>query len=154
MANKLVKELTASEWVFLTRGGGLTLQKDDKVIFKADLADQTLVELAGKVTLTDEFKFDFVDGDVAIDPANTIAEVAHGMLDGDPVRFTTDGVLPTGLSLGTDYYVVNKTDDDFQVEETIGGGAVVISAAAGGGTHSVHKMRAKLAYSNFEIVEA
>ena len=152
MANKLVKELTASEWVFLTLGAGLTIQKNEAVIFKSDLADRTIKELGAKVSVTDTFAFDFVDGDVAINPTNTITEVAHGMLDGDPVRFTTTGVLPTGLELGKDYYVVNKNDDDFQVEETIGGGAVVITAAAGGGTHTVSKMRAKLNYSNFELV--
>jgi hypothetical protein len=68
------------------------------------------------------------------------------------VRFETSGVLPTGLELGLDYYVVNKTDDDFQVSLTEGGAAVQITAAAGGGTHTVNKMRARLKFSNFELV--
>lgn len=154
MANKLVKELTASEWVFLTLGAGLTLQKDQAVIFKADLADRMVQELGDKVSVSDEFKFDFVDGDVNVDPTNTIEETAHGMEDDDPVRFTTTGELPEGLELGKDYYVVNKNANDFQVSESVGGAAVELLSAAGGGTHTVHKMRAKLKYSNFEIVEA
>lgn len=154
MANKIVNELTASEWVFLTLGGGLTLSAGDKVIFKKDLADRTIVELGSKVTLSDDFTFDFLDGDVAIDPTNTITETAHGMSDGDPIRFATDGVLPTGLEADKDYYVLNSTANDFQVEEAVGDGAVLISAAAGGGTHSVVKMRAKLAYGDYEIVRS
>lgn len=152
MANKLVKELEAQSYMFLTLGAGLTLQKGERVIFKSDLADRMIEESRGKLTVADEFKFDFVDGDVAVDPANTITEVAHGMLDGDPVRFETDGVLPTGLELGLDYYVVNKTDDTFQVSLTEGGAAVQITAAASGGTHSVNKMRSRLKFSNFELV--
>lgn len=152
MANKLVKELTAQEWIFLTLGGGLTLQKDEKVIFKADLADRTITELGSKVSVSDTFAFDFVDGDVTTDPTNTIAETAHGMANDDPVRLTTDGTLPTGLFLGIDYYVVNANPNDFQLSLTKGGAAVQITAAAGGGTHTVNKMREKLKFSNFELV--
>ena len=154
MANKLVKELTANEYIFLTLGGGLTLQKDDKVIFKSDLADRSVKELGSKVSVSDEFKFDFVDGDVSLDPTNTIAETAHGMSNDDPVRFATDGVLPTGLTEGRDYYVINANANDFQVSETIGGGAVQITSAAGGGTHTVYKMRARLQYGDYEIIRA
>lgn len=151
MANKLVKELTASEWVFLTLGAGLTLQANEKVIFKSDLADRTIKELGSKVSISDTFSFDFVDGDVDTG-ADTIAETAHGMSNGDPVRLTTTGTLPGGLDLGTDYYVVNANPNDFQLSLTVGGGAVDITSAAGGGTHTVSKMRAKLAFSNFELV--
>lgn len=152
MANKLVTELEAQDYIFLTLGAGLTLQKGQRVLFKSDLAERMLEEARGKLTVSDPFKFDFVDGDVAVDPANTITETAHGMSDGDPVRFETDGVLPTGLALGVDYYVVNKTDDTFQVSLESGGVPVQITAAAGGGTHTVSKMRAKLKFSNFELV--
>lgn len=156
MANKEVQELTASEYYFLTLGAGLTLQKDDKVIFKKDLAERTLKELLGAqaLTLTDEFKFDFVDGDVAVDPTNTITETAHGMSNGDPVKLSSDGVLPAGLSSSVDYYIVSANANDFQLSLSVGGAAVVITAAAGGGTHTVHKLRASLQYSNFEIIKA
>lgn len=152
MANMLVKELEAQAYMFLTLGAGLTLQKGEKVIFKSDLANRMIEEARGKLTVSDEFTFDFVDGDVAINPTNKITETAHGMSDGDPVRFTTTGTLPTGLELGKDYYVLNAGVNDFEVEETIGGGAVLITAAAGGGTHTVAKMRSSLKFSNFELV--
>ena len=151
MANKLVKELTASEWVFLTLGAGLTLQANEKVIFKSDLADRMIKELPNKMSVSDTFSFTFVDGDVT--PASdTIDEVAHGMENDDPVRLSTAGVLPAGLELLIDYFVVEKTDDAFKLSLTIGGAAVDITAAAGGGNHTVSKMRAKLAFSNFELV--
>lgn len=154
MANKLVKELTANEWVFLTLGGGLTLQKDDKVIFKSDLADRSAKELGSKISVSDEFKFDFMDGDVTVDPTNIIAETAHGMSNDDPVRFSSTSVLPSGIDEGKDYYVINANVNDFQISETVGGGAVVIASAAGGGTHTVYKMRAKLQYGDYEIIRA
>ena len=152
MANKLVKELEAQAYMFLTLGAGLTLQKGERVIFKSDLADRMLEEARGKLTVTDTFSFDFVDGDVAINPTNRITETAHGMSDGDPVRLETTGVLPAGLELGIDYYIVNATVNDFQLETSIGGGAVTITAAAGGGTHTLNKMRSSLKFSNFELV--
>lgn len=149
-----VQELTANEWVFLTLGAGYTLQKNDKVIFKKDLAERTVLELKSKVTVSDTFTFTFVDGDVTTDPTNTIGEVAHGMLNGDQVKLSTTGVLPTGLQAGIQYYIVQKTNDTFKLSLTEGGSPVAITAAAGGGTHTVAKLRQKLQYSNFEIVRA
>lgn len=71
---------------------------------------------------------------------NTVELVAHGFLDGEQVCFTnsTGTGLPTGLVSTTKYYVVNKTDDDFQIEATIGGGAVNFSGT-GSGTSYVTK---------------
>jgi len=152
MANMLVTELEAQEYVFLTLGAGLTLQKGERVIFKSDLANRMVEEARGKLTVSNDFKFDFLDADVGVDPANTITETAHGMLDGDPVRLESTGVLPAGLELGLDYYVVNKTDDTFQLSLSVGGAVVQITSAAGGGTHSVNKMRSRLKFSNFELV--
>lgn len=61
---------------------------------------------------------------------------AHGLLNGDLIRFTNSGgTQPTGISLSTDYYVINKTTDTFQVSLTSGGSAVDMSDA-GSGTHS------------------
>jgi hypothetical protein len=36
--------------------------------------------------------------------------------------------IPTGITEGDEYWVINKTADDFQISLTQGGGAVVISA--------------------------
>lgn len=148
-----VNELTASDWVFLTLGAGLTLQKNDKVIFKKDLADRSLVDARGKLSLTDSYTFEFEDGDVNT-TNNTIGETAHGMLNGQLVKLRTTGTLPTPLGVDTIYYVVEKADDTFKLSLTSGGAAIDITSAAGGGTHTVVKLVERLQYSNFEIVRA
>jgi hypothetical protein len=87
--------------------------------------------------------FSFADGDVSV-ANNTITEVAHGYRTGDLVQLTTTGVLPAGLALLTDYYVIRVDADtiklaisQFNAEYAI---AVDITAAAGGGTHTVTGM--------------
>jgi len=66
---------------------------------------------------------------------------AHYYEDGSgPYRLTTDGTLPTGLSEGTDYYIVLPDGDasaaSFALSLTSGGAAVNISAK-GTGTHGI-----------------
>lgn len=78
--------------------------------------------------------FDFATTDVDTS-GETITEIAHGLVNGDEVTFTTTGTLPAGLSTGTTYYVVGKTDDTFQVSTTFGGSAVNITDQ-GSGTHT------------------
>jgi hypothetical protein len=69
---------------------------------------------------------------------DTVEDVAHGLSDNDIVWLTTTVAdLPAGLSIDTKYYVINKTDDDYQVSLTLGGIAVVITDA-GTGDHSWH----------------
>lgn len=62
---------------------------------------------------------------------------SHGMSIGDPVVFSTTGSLPTGLTVGTVYYVISAgfTANAFQVSATAGGVAINTSSA-GSGTHS------------------
>ena len=67
----------------------------------------------------------------------TITASSHGFLDGDAVRLTTTGTLPTGLSTGTTYYVVNKTSGNLQLSLTSGGTALTWSP--GSGTHSISR---------------
>lgn len=62
--------------------------------------------------------------------------VAHGFVNGDDITFQTTGALPTGLAQNTVYYVVNKTDDTFQVSLTVGGAAINTSGTQSG-VHSV-----------------
>jgi hypothetical protein len=56
---------------------------------------------------------------------------AHGLVNGDKVRFTATA-LPGGLAMLTDYFVVNKATDDFQVSLTLGGAAVNLSSNGSG----------------------
>lgn len=84
--------------------------------------------------------FSFIDADVSV-ANNTIAETAHGYRTGDLIRLTTTGVLPAGLALLTDYYIIRVdanliklATSQFNAEWGI---AVDITAAAGGGTHTL-----------------
>jgi len=63
--------------------------------------------------------------------------VAHGLLDGTKIMFSSDDTLPTGLNNYIVYYIVNKADDDFQVSLTLGGSTVTISND-GTGNHLFH----------------
>lgn len=84
--------------------------------------------------------FSFVDGDVTVG-SDSINEVGHGLFTGDKVRLTTSGVLPTGLALLTDYYVIRVDADNFKLASSAynaeWNNPVDITAAAGGGTHNV-----------------
>ena len=84
--------------------------------------------------------FDFADGDVTVG-TDTINETAHGYSTGELVQLTTTGVLPAGLALVTDYYVIRVDDDNFKLAASPLDAecevAVDITAAAGGGVHTV-----------------
>lgn len=76
---------------------------------------------------------------------------ANGLPNGTPVRLTTTGSLPTGLTVGTTYYVVNRTTNTVQLSTEVGGTPVATSSA-GSGTHtataSVHTVYESLKDSN------
>lgn len=85
----------------------------------------------------------FADGDVTVDPTNTIDITSHGYQTGDgPFQLTNSGgALPTGLAAGTNYWVIAVDDDTIQLALSealaLAGTAVAITAAAGGGTHNI-----------------
>jgi hypothetical protein len=62
---------------------------------------------------------------------DTFTCAAHGLVNNDIVQFTATS-LPTGLSLLTDYHVINKATNTFQVSETEGGAAVNFSTDSSG----------------------
>ncbi len=57
---------------------------------------------------------------------------AHGLSNGDPVKFSTTGALPTGLTAGTTYYVTGATANSFSVAATPGGAAIATSGTQSG----------------------
>lgn len=59
----------------------------------------------------------------------------HGFNNGTPVVFETTGALPTGLTAGTVYYVVDAETNKFSVSATVGGSAITTSSA-GTGVHT------------------
>lgn len=69
----------------------------------------------------------------AVDPAtNTFTTaVPHGHVDGDKVR-VKGGVLPQGLVLDNDYFVIAATAFTLQVAATPGGPAVDVTSPGGG----------------------
>lgn len=83
-----------------------------------------------------------------------VTETGHTRNANDPIRFTTTGGLPTGLSVGTTYYVKSPITNSYNVSSTPGGTAIVTSSA-GSGTHTVHCFGYRLAsdgnYSNVSV---
>lgn len=84
--------------------------------------------------------FDFVDADVT-PGTDIIVESAHGLQTGDKIQLTSSGVLPAGLALVTDYYVVRVSANSFKLAISAHNAEwnipVDITAAAGGGTHTL-----------------
>jgi hypothetical protein len=56
-----------------------------------------------------------------------LSMTAHGLSNDDIISFTTTGNLPTGFTVGTDYYVVNSNTNDFQLSSTQGGSVITFS---------------------------
>lgn len=87
--------------------------------------------------------FTFVDGDVSA-ANDTITETAHGLATGaGPIVLTTTGVLPAGLALATEYFLVKDGANTVKLALTKADALAVtpvvvnITAAAGGGTHTL-----------------
>ncbi len=55
---------------------------------------------------------------------DTFYSEAHGLSNGDIISFSSTGTLPVGITALTDYYVINKAADTFQVSTSFGGSAV------------------------------
>ncbi len=91
-----------------------------------------IVDLAGNassfpITVKETFTFT-----VTIASPGVCTATAHGMVNGTPVIPTTTGALPTGLTSGTTYYVVNKATDTFQLAATVGGSAINTTGSQSG----------------------
>ena len=77
------------------------------------------------------------------------AAVVHNLNNGDRVRFaaTGAGVLPTGISAGTTYFVVKATSRKFKVSTTLGGTAVAYTNAGTAPFHVRRGIRLAQAFS-------
>lgn len=64
-----------------------------------------------------------------------VSWTAHGKANGTAVVFTTTAALPTGLTVGTTYYVSGAAADTFNVAATIGGAAITTTGTQSG-THT------------------
>lgn len=69
--------------------------------------------------------------------ANQVDSTAHGLFDGQIVRFTSTGTLPAGISTGTDYFVINAEKDSFEVCSSLDDLTTLITMSnKGTGVHS------------------
>lgn len=59
----------------------------------------------------------------------------NGHVDGDPIRLTTTGTLPSGFAINTTYYVRDASGESFKLAATLGGAAIPLTDA-GSGYHS------------------
>lgn len=70
---------------------------------------------------------------ISVASPSVVTWTAHGLDNGSVVRFTVaGGSLPTGLTVGTSYYVINATTDTFNVSATKGGSAINTSGSSTG----------------------
>ena len=71
---------------------------------------------------------------ISIASPAVVSFTAHGLINADSVQFTTTGVLPTGLSTATNYFVIaaGLTANSFEVSLTVGGTAIVTSGTQSG----------------------
>jgi hypothetical protein len=65
-----------------------------------------------------------------------VVTVASAPANDSLVIFSTTGALPTELTAGTAYYVVNRTSTTFQVSATFGGSAINTSGYSQSGTQT------------------
>ena len=71
---------------------------------------------------------------------DTITSASHGLKTGMVYQATTSGALPTGISGGTDYFVIYKTDDTFQLATSLANaqaGTAVNFTDSGSGNHTL-----------------
>lgn len=73
---------------------------------------------------------------ISIASPGVVTLASHWLANWQKVYFTTTGALPTGLSINTDYYIVNADTNTFQLATTIGGTAINTSWTQSG-THTL-----------------
>src|SRR5688572_523338 len=101
-------------------------------IYEIDFSGCDRIAYQLQFTVTTPAAKNFVDADVHV-ANNTITEAAHGFVTGLKGQLTTTGVLPAGLSLATDYFVIRVDADTFKLASSLAnaqaGTAVDITAA-------------------------
>lgn len=75
--------------------------------------------------------------------ADTFTSTAHGLQNGEWVSIE-GGTAPGGLSLNTQYFVVNQTTNTFQLAATAGGAAIDLTSAGSGFTFYTSRMNMRM----------
>jgi hypothetical protein len=77
---------------------------------------------------------------VTIATPAVVSWTAHGLVEGDPVVFTTSGALPTGITAGTVYFVGRSPGaNSFNISTTVANaaaGTFVATSGSQSGTHT------------------
>ncbi len=76
--------------------------------------------------------------------SGTFTSYSHGFAEETPVVFSaaSGGSMPSSLTAGTTYYVINATADSFQLSATTPGGTPLASAPSGGASVFVRRAAA------------
>jgi hypothetical protein len=123
----------------------------------SDLGQQALIT-ALDADLDYNFKIVFNDAVAAVAATVTVTiaapgiftDTAHGLAVNTPVKFTTTGALPTGITAGTTYYVKTVVDaNSYSVSATAGGSAITTT-----GTQSGVHTRTTVPASTFDLMKA
>lgn len=70
---------------------------------------------------------------ISVASPGVVTDTAHGLAVNTPVKFSTTGALPTGLTAGTTYYVKTVVSTDtYQLSATPGGTAINTSGTQSG----------------------
>lgn len=69
---------------------------------------------------------------ISVASPGVVTWAGHPLAANDPIKFSTTGALPTGLTAGTTYYVVSPATDTFHVASTPGGAAINTSGTQSG----------------------
>lgn len=81
-------------------------------------------------------------------PNDTLGATAHTLYDDEAIIFTVEdgSTVPAGLTDGAKYWVVNRTDDTFELSLTKGGTPIDLTTT-GSGTFNVNRTRVDLDYT-------
>lgn len=140
---------TGTPYVFFSGGAGSGATATATIASGAVTAVDVT---AGGTNYTSEPTVSFGFTVTATNATERINATGHVLINTDRVSFTSTLTLPTGLTAGVAYYVVNKTANDFQVSLTSGGAAVTfttdgtgtITCNTGGPTTTVAEATATL----------
>lgn len=117
--------VTLAQLIAVTLAGAVDATTITKGVAKASVPTNVLL---GTATIT------------VATPAVITNSVAHGLIAGDSVKFTTTGALPTGFVVGVDYYVIASglTSTELRLSATVGGSAINTTGTQSG-IHSLYK---------------
>jgi hypothetical protein len=73
---------------------------------------------------------------ITVAAPGVLTKNGHGLNNGQQVYVVTNGQLPTGITAGQPYYVVNKTTNTLQLAETYNGSAITTTGTQTG-THTL-----------------